>query len=680
MRNKLNNSGFPFEKLSKGMHNIIWIFSLVTLIVFSNMTQAQNVGVNTTTPDASAMLDVVSTTSGMLVPRMTMAQRDAITLPATSLLIYQSDNTPGFYYNSGTPAAPVWVMIGGGAAGEWTDAGDYLHPNENTDAQVWEDNDIYGFYYSGLADNAGYFESTETSVDNTGVYGACDNTSGYGFGGIFSGGYLGVAGLGDTLGVNGIVNNPKGYAIYGTNSDAVGTAIFGIGNGINGSYLTNGSGVAGSSNNVGVYGYGDATAESNGVYGTSEATDGIGTTGVSENIGVLGLGGTTSGSIGVYAKSKASDGIGIFSIGNNATSYTATNGAGAVFNGNDGAHAYGNIITGTGLIAVGNDAPTISNLTAGTGVAGTSTVAGVYGFGDNTGVEPKGVYGSTNALDGIAVFGVNGSIGANAYAIYGQVGDGNANLVDAVAVMGFNREQDPFYGFGGYFSAEWSGIYAESRTGSGYAASFSGDTYSTGDVGGASKSFVIDNPENPENEVLRHTSIESPEALVVYRGKIKLNNNGEGIVEMPSYFKSLTKENEATVQITCVGHPFGIGYEWNNDFNSFVVYGEGNREISWMVMADRDDPYMKENRKPVIIQKNGGDKGYKVGYYIHPEAYGKPKEMGYNYLWNQKNRNFPAANKTTTSSRTIYEDNSEIIKDTKRNQLSKQKTIPNKNK
>jgi trimeric autotransporter adhesin len=64
-------------------------------------------GIGTTTPDASSLLDVTSTTQGVLVPRMTKAQRDAIAAPATGLLIYQTDNTAGFYFFSGT----VWTAL-----------------------------------------------------------------------------------------------------------------------------------------------------------------------------------------------------------------------------------------------------------------------------------------------------------------------------------------------------------------------------------------------------------------------------------------------------------------------------------------------------------------------------------------------------------------------------------------
>ena len=66
-------------------------------------------GINTTTPDASAALDIVSTTQGVLVPRMTAAQRGLISTPATGLMVYQSDATTGFYFYNGT----AWTSLNG---------------------------------------------------------------------------------------------------------------------------------------------------------------------------------------------------------------------------------------------------------------------------------------------------------------------------------------------------------------------------------------------------------------------------------------------------------------------------------------------------------------------------------------------------------------------------------------
>lgn len=60
------------------------------------------VGINTITPNASAALDITSTTQGLLLPRMTKVQRDAISSPVAGLAVYQTDNTPGLRVYNGT--------------------------------------------------------------------------------------------------------------------------------------------------------------------------------------------------------------------------------------------------------------------------------------------------------------------------------------------------------------------------------------------------------------------------------------------------------------------------------------------------------------------------------------------------------------------------------------------------
>ena len=89
------------------------IFSFYVVILFSISAMAQSVAINNdaSVADASAALDIKSTAKGMLVPRMTIAQRDAIATPANGLLIYQTDNTPGFYYYNGSS----WVSVAGSA-------------------------------------------------------------------------------------------------------------------------------------------------------------------------------------------------------------------------------------------------------------------------------------------------------------------------------------------------------------------------------------------------------------------------------------------------------------------------------------------------------------------------------------------------------------------------------------
>lgn len=61
-----------------------------------------NVGIGTTAPNASALLDISSTTQGVLFPRMTNAQRQAIATPATGLIIYNTDCNSFDYYKGTT--------------------------------------------------------------------------------------------------------------------------------------------------------------------------------------------------------------------------------------------------------------------------------------------------------------------------------------------------------------------------------------------------------------------------------------------------------------------------------------------------------------------------------------------------------------------------------------------------
>ncbi len=66
------------------------IFTLLAAVLLTATTYAQ-VGIGTTTPAASAALDITSTTKGLLIPRMTAAQRDAIISPTQGLIIFCSD-------------------------------------------------------------------------------------------------------------------------------------------------------------------------------------------------------------------------------------------------------------------------------------------------------------------------------------------------------------------------------------------------------------------------------------------------------------------------------------------------------------------------------------------------------------------------------------------------------------
>lgn len=95
------------------------VLLLLTLCI-ANITVAQqsspvidpdgHMGVGTNKPDPSAALDIFSTSAGLLIPRMTSAQRDLLVNPATGLLVFNT-TTGNFEYNSGTSASPSWATI-----------------------------------------------------------------------------------------------------------------------------------------------------------------------------------------------------------------------------------------------------------------------------------------------------------------------------------------------------------------------------------------------------------------------------------------------------------------------------------------------------------------------------------------------------------------------------------------
>ena len=138
----------------------IFLRSFITIffVVFSITLFSQNVVVtddNFYTSDTSAMLDIKSVSKGLLIPRLTLAEKGNISNPATGLLIFQTDGTAGFYYNSGTPASPNWLQLSSTIITNLSDA------DNDTKIQVEEsaDEDIIRFDIGGsekmIIDNSG---------------------------------------------------------------------------------------------------------------------------------------------------------------------------------------------------------------------------------------------------------------------------------------------------------------------------------------------------------------------------------------------------------------------------------------------------------------------------------------------------------------------------------------------
>ena len=78
---------------------------LLLLATFAG--RGQGVGIGTTTPAASAALEVSTTSQGLLLPRLTATQRQAIAKPVQGLLVCQTDGSIGLYLYTGAG----WVNL-----------------------------------------------------------------------------------------------------------------------------------------------------------------------------------------------------------------------------------------------------------------------------------------------------------------------------------------------------------------------------------------------------------------------------------------------------------------------------------------------------------------------------------------------------------------------------------------
>ncbi|MFT7068021.1 MAG: hypothetical protein ACJAZY_000901, partial [Spirosomataceae bacterium] len=95
------------------------LFLTVVLCLMLQVTSfAQSIKLNNQADPGSAMLEVNSTSKGILIPNVTLTGiTDATTIatPAASLLVYNtatvSDVEPGYYYNAGTAGSPFWTRL-----------------------------------------------------------------------------------------------------------------------------------------------------------------------------------------------------------------------------------------------------------------------------------------------------------------------------------------------------------------------------------------------------------------------------------------------------------------------------------------------------------------------------------------------------------------------------------------
>ncbi|MEO8591208.1 MAG: hypothetical protein ABI432_17650 [Flavobacteriales bacterium] len=403
----------------------------------SSMVEAQNVAINSTgvAPAASAMLDITSANSGVLIPRIALSATTVaapVAAPATSLLVYNTATagaaptnvTPGYYYWDGAQ----WVRFAG-ATDAWLTTGNAgtvpgTHFIGTTDAKDWL---IKTGGSAATNERLRVLSAGQVVQNNTGIV-AGDVFSVYS-NNTTTGALPSINNAIGTFAVNGYAAG-NGTGVYGETDGGASTAGTALWGNIFGTATT------ASSTSEGVYGTNSTAPAGTGVtagVATGVRGESIGAAGTAFTMGVLGINTATTGSaFGLYGQNSSPGAFGVFGVNLDATANVGhgVQGQAGGFGGAAGVRGF-------------NTAAAIGAAQSGYGVRGSATVAPTgTGFvigvrGDATGATGNtyGVYGQAGSATGFGMDGVNTNasgtglitIGNNAAGTYLVAGSGIAS-------------------------------------------------------------------------------------------------------------------------------------------------------------------------------------------------------------------------------------------------------------
>ncbi len=573
----------------------------------------------------------------------TLAPRQKLTAAPNAL---NADRLDGLDSTAFLQSIPVPLTLSGSGS-------THVIRAENSSSSVGASG-IYGLATDAASPNyGGRFESNSTM--GRAVYGQAGAASGSTVGGYFesaSTSGLGVfasasAASGAAYGLSARSNSTSGRAVFGWATAGTGTTYGGYFLSLSPSgYGVFGEASATSGSTYGGYFESDSTA-GRGVFGLATAASGTTYAGYFENAstsgrGVYAIASATSGTTyGVYGESNSPAGYAGYFVGSGADAlYVENNASGR------GIHVVATVDTGVW-------ASTTSGVAGVDGRNASATGRGVYGYATASTGTNYGVYGRTSSTEGRGVYGdATATSGAN-YGVYGRTssagGTGIYGLASNTAGITYGGyfEAQSFQGTGVYGRATATGAGATPYGVAGYCntATAGYAVYAAGDMGASgTKSFRIDHPHDPEHKYLLHYSIESPEVLNAYSGKVTLDASGQAVVELPAYFASINKDPRYT--LTAVGAPMPDLHVAEEISEEALAAGEQagpgvapprcsfriaggvvGAKVCWEVKAVRNDLRMRLHGAPVEREKTGLERGR----YQHPEYYRQPAEMGMDY-------------------------------------------------
>jgi hypothetical protein len=397
--------------------------------------------------------------------------------------------------------------------------------------------------------------------------------------------------------------------ILNVTQNGAGLAIVGTG-GVSGSSTASaGSGVTGTSTGTAGYGvYGSDTAtfgNGYGVYGTNNTEAGAGIEGYAANT-TAGIG-VEGESAGLYSIGVRGDSTGLYGVFGSASATSgATYGVYGTSASNSGAGVYG---------------------TGATGVVGVSS-----GPGSGSG-NPGGNFAGYSALSGSNV---DGTSGVEAYG-----GNGDPSLTDAseagagITAVGGSGTSGSAAGGGGVGGSFAGGNCTNCGSAEGIVAVAGGAGANVGDAayfygnveiqgtlyGGSTEAVEMDDPQDPANKYLVHSSVESSEMKNIYDGTVTTDGQGHATVQLPEWFEVLN--TDFRYQLTVIGQFAQAIVAHEIEDNRFEIgTSVPYVKVSWQVTGVRQDAYAKAH--PLVVEQ---EKDARLrGFYIHPDLYGAPPE------------------------------------------------------
>lgn len=244
----------------------------------------------------------------------------------------------------------------------------------------------------------------------------------------------------------------------------------------------------------------------------------------------------------------------------------------------------------------------------------------------------RAVYGETSTGYTQAIYGQHassgnwGSLGSSASGV-------EANSPNFAGVYGTGSVYGVYGGStenNGICGSSTSGVGVRGISSTGSAGWFQGPVTITGFLNKSGGGFKIDHPQDPENKYLQHSFVESPEMKNIYEGNCLLDDNGEAMVEMPSYFEVLNRDFH--YQLTCIGGYAPIYVAEKVKSNSFkIAGGSPGLEVSWQVTGVRQDPFA--NAHPIVVEQE--KPANEKGLYLNPKEWGQPAEKTVNLAPNK---------------------------------------------